>query len=184
PNWLNIDMLKGHGIAFTENRPTRSKIFHGRRVIEHLYQSLNGRGLRSLLRHGDRNSMRFSIESRIPFLTTDFVELLYSLPESFLISPVGETKSIFKIAMRNIVPDEILHRKDKIGFQTPQTELLLANIHTIRELLLDWANNDPIINSNKFIHTLNSILNNKDLQQLWRWMNFAIWKNRVFSQWI
>ena len=33
--------------------------------------------------------MRFSVESRVPFLTIDMAEFLYSLPEDFLISKKG-----------------------------------------------------------------------------------------------
>ncbi|MFP3589735.1 asparagine synthase-related protein, partial [Paraburkholderia sp. SIMBA_055] len=49
---------------------------HGRRLISELTSSLHHRGLQHLLRHGDRNSMRFSIESRVPFLTTGLTEFL------------------------------------------------------------------------------------------------------------
>ena len=70
-----------------------------------------------MLRHGDRNSMYWSIESRVPFLTIDLAEFVLSLPESYLVSRDGETKYIFREAMRGIVPDEILNRRDKIGFQ-------------------------------------------------------------------
>lgn len=81
-------------------------------------------GLPALLRHADRNSMRFSIESRVPFLTTEMAEFLLSVPEPFLVSPQGETKSIFRAAMRGIVPDDILDRRDKIGFATPEKDWL------------------------------------------------------------
>ena len=74
----------------------------------------------SLLRHEDRNSMANSIESRVPFLTTDFAEFLLSLPEEYLVSKSGETKSIFRESMKGIVPQRILGRKDKIGFATPE----------------------------------------------------------------
>jgi len=64
--------------------------------------------------------MRWSVEARVPFLTIELAEFVLSLPESFLVSADGETKSIFRAAMRGIVPDEILDRRDKIGFETPE----------------------------------------------------------------
>jgi asparagine synthase (glutamine-hydrolysing) len=80
--------------------------------------------LASLLRYGDRNAMRFSIENRVPFLTLGLAEFAISLPEEYLISKNGETKSIFRAAMRGIVPDEVLNRRDKIGFETPMGNLV------------------------------------------------------------
>jgi asparagine synthase (glutamine-hydrolysing) len=64
--------------------------------------------------------MSASVESRVPFLDRNLVEFSLSLPENFLISDNGESKSVFRAAMRGIVPDSILDRRDKIGFETPQ----------------------------------------------------------------
>jgi len=116
PTWLNADVLFEGGIVCRYPRQRASDQAMGRRLVAELGLSLTRRGLPALLRHGDRNSMRFSVESRVPFLTTDMADLLLSLPESYLISPRGETKHVFRAAMRGIVPDEVLNRRDKIGF--------------------------------------------------------------------
>ena len=65
-----------------------------------------------------------SIEARVPFLSRDLIEFLFKLPEDFLVSNDGRTKSVFRSAMRGIVPSEILDRKDKIGFAVPEKFLL------------------------------------------------------------
>jgi asparagine synthase (glutamine-hydrolysing) len=39
-----------------------------------------------------------------------------SLPENYPLSPQGETKHILRKAINGIVPDEILNRRDKMGF--------------------------------------------------------------------
>ncbi len=72
--------------------------------------------------------MRFSVESRVPFLTIPFAKLALSMPEEYLISNYGQTKNIFREAMQGIVPDEILYRKDKIGFSTPE-DRWLSSMH-------------------------------------------------------
>jgi asparagine synthase (glutamine-hydrolysing) len=121
PPWLNSKYVASKGVTVSPPKlPTHSPEGQGRRLVEQLREALTGNGLQSLLRHGDRNSMRWSIESRVPFLTTELAEFLLTLPESFLLSPQGETKHIFRAAMRGIVPDAILDRKDKIGFETPE----------------------------------------------------------------
>ncbi len=76
--------------------------------------------LPSLLRYEDRNSMVHSIESRVPFLTRPLAEFAFSLPERFLVAGDGSGKSVLRAALRGIVHDEILDRRDKIGFQTPE----------------------------------------------------------------
>lgn len=38
------------------------------------------------------------------------------MPEDFLVSKQGQTKHLFREAMRGIVPNEILDRRDKIGY--------------------------------------------------------------------
>ena len=82
--------------------------------------------LPALLRYEDRNSMAHSIESRVPFLTPRLVEFVQRLPEAFLIADDGLTKNVFRRAMRGIVPDAILDRRDKIGFEPPQRKWLAA----------------------------------------------------------
>jgi asparagine synthase (glutamine-hydrolysing) len=85
---------------------------------------MTDRGLPALLRHSDRNSMHWSMESRVPFLTHEFAQFTLGLPEDHLVSASGETKSVFRAAMRGIVPDAILDRRDKIGFETPEGDWL------------------------------------------------------------
>lgn len=72
-----------------------------------------------LLRYEDRNSMAWSIESRVPFMDYRFVEFNMSLPEH-LIFPNGTRKYILREAMRPIFPQKIYERKDKMGFVTPE----------------------------------------------------------------
>lgn len=76
-----------------------------------------------LLRYEDRNSMAFSIESRVPFLETDLVNFVLSLPANFKIRN-GFTKAILRDAISGIVPDEVRLRISKLGFPTPEIEWL------------------------------------------------------------
>ena len=70
--------------------------------------------------------MAFSIESRVPFLTPVLARFAFSMPESYLISPDGVPKALLRAAMRGIVPDTILDRRDKIGFAVPVASLLAS----------------------------------------------------------
>jgi asparagine synthase (glutamine-hydrolysing) len=121
PN-LNESALKERRINM--EFPRRVLVDRSTPTISYLKEELRSiyryRGLPALLRHGDRNSMSASVESRVPFLDRNLVEFSLTLPENFLISDNGESKSVFRSAMRGIVPDSILDRRDKIGFETPQ----------------------------------------------------------------
>lgn len=95
-----------------------------RSLKDYLWQTLNRTILPQLLHFEDRNSMRVSLESRVPFLNVDLVDYVYGLPEHFLVGDDGTLKRVFRAAMKGIVPDEILERRDKIGFQPPEHALL------------------------------------------------------------
>lgn len=125
PPWLQASVMAERGVQTNAlHRGASTPEGHGRRLAETLREQLQGRGLAALLRHGDRNAMRWSVESRVPFLTTDLAEYALSLPEHFLLAPNGESKSVLRGAMRGIVPDALLDRRDKIGFETPEASWL------------------------------------------------------------
>ncbi len=89
-----------------------------------------------LLKWEDRNSMAFSIESRVPFLDVNLVELLLSVPPEMNMRR-GWTKYLFRKAMSERLPDEICWRKDKKGFETPQEKWM--NDGHFHNALLKWA---------------------------------------------
>lgn len=178
PAWLDSCFLKERGVVCLASHDLLDNTADagGRRVVAALRQSLTGKGLNSLLRHGDRNSMRWSVESRVPFLTTDMAEFLLSLPEIYLISRQGETKHIFRAAMRGIVPDGILDRKDKVGFATPEQ----AWMKQLGSKVFDWldsADDLPFLNAAKCRSEVKSIIDGSrpfDFRA-WRLVNFCRW---------
>lgn len=176
PNWLNAEVLKNQGIICNHPKEKYQITERGRRVIADLANALCKRGLPHLLRHSDRNAMKYSIENRVPFLTIPMAELMLSLPESYLISNQGETKSVFRAAMRGIVPDEVLYRRDKVGFETPELDWLIRH----QKIFKIWLTEDlglPFINQEKVSKSFDDILNGKKSfsWQAWRWINFYRW---------
>ncbi len=88
-----------------------------------LYSDLVRYSIPQLLRYEDKNSMRWSIETRVPFLDYRFVELAMSLSSDCKIRK-GVTKHILRKALKDLVSPRILERKDKIGFVTPDEDWL------------------------------------------------------------
>ncbi|MGM0767026.1 MAG: asparagine synthase (glutamine-hydrolyzing) [Pseudomonadota bacterium] len=176
PLWLNGEYLAKNGVRFTEARAPMSDQNRGQRVKEALVNSLMQRGLPSLLRHGDRNSMAFSIESRVPFLTLPLADFLLSLPEHYLISQDGVTKHVFREAMRGIVPDSHLDRKDKIGFATPESTWL----NSMADVLKGWIDQAPdiaFLNKESLFQEFDEVMEGKRSfdGRVWRWVNYLRW---------
>lgn len=115
PGWLNAAWF---GAAAIEHRPhvpeARSPLAAA------LIDAVTGSSLPMLLRYADRNAMWASVENRVPYLTTELVDFAASLPDEILIAPDGTLKHVLRSALRGLVPDAILDRRDKIGFETPE----------------------------------------------------------------
>lgn len=99
--------------------PTKPKKRFKDLLKNSLYENLTFSALREYLRYEDKNSMRFSLESRLPFLDYRVVQSVYSLNNEEKIK-----NGVSKFALRNIakgkIPGETLNRKDKMGFVSPQ----------------------------------------------------------------
>lgn len=76
-------------------------------------------GLEELLRFADRNSMAHAVEVRLPFLDHVLVEFLFTLPSELKIHN-GWTKWLLRKSVEDMLPQEIVWRKDKVGFEPPQ----------------------------------------------------------------
>lgn len=78
-----------------------------------------------LLRYEERNSMRHSIEARLPFLDYKLVEVAFSMDDHFKIRN-GWAKHVLRVAMAGLVPKNILWRKSKFGFEAPRANWIKA----------------------------------------------------------
>ncbi len=86
-----------------------------------LYFTAMQGGLQELLRYADRNSMAHSREVRLPFLQHDLVQFIFQLCSGCKIQN-GFTKFILRKSMNQRLPDLIVWRKDKVGFEPPQQQ--------------------------------------------------------------
>ncbi len=73
-----------------------------------------------LLHCEDRNSMAFSIETRLPYLDYRLVDYSFSLPHRYKINKAKTKLLLHKIA-RDVIPTNVYYRQDKMGFSTPGT---------------------------------------------------------------
>ena len=89
------------------------------RLNDMLYFSTFQSGLEELLRYADRNSMAHGREVRLPFLSHELVEFVFSLPSCYKIHD-GWTKYLLRRTMDADLPQKITWRKEKTGFEPPQ----------------------------------------------------------------
>jgi asparagine synthase (glutamine-hydrolysing) len=144
----------------------------------HLYQDLTETSIPALLRYADRNSMAFSIESRLPFLDYRLVEFVFSLPADMKFHD-SVTKIILRKAMHGVIPHEIENRQDKMGFVTPESVWFREGM---KKLL------DEVIYSESIVSR--SIFNIDVVRQEWedyksqkRNDSFIIWRLACLELW-
>lgn len=122
-----------------------------------LLKDTTSTGLKTLLRYGDRNSMAFSREVRLPFLNHELTEFIFSLPIHFLLNK-GWTKYILRKAVEDVLPTEIAWRKDKIGFEPPQDDW----VEKLRPLYADYKSKTNYLD----------LTNGKKVSEItdWKWL--------------
>jgi asparagine synthase (glutamine-hydrolysing) len=151
------------------------------RLRETLRHTLTTTSLPPLLRYEDRNAMSVSIESRVPFLTTDLVAFALSLPEEHLLSDDATSKAVLRKALRGLVPDGILDRRDKVGFATPEQRWLTSQRDWVTATLSsETARRIPELNVDGMLREWQALLDGKvgfDWR-FWRWLNLILWTER------
>jgi asparagine synthase (glutamine-hydrolysing) len=84
----------------------------------------------------DRMSMAVSLEARAPLLDHKLIDFVTGVPASLKLAGL-ETKHLFKEAVKDLIPTEILHRP-KQGFGVPIQEWINQQLRTrIRDTLSD-----------------------------------------------
>jgi asparagine synthase (glutamine-hydrolysing) len=126
-----------------------------------------------LLRFEDKNSMRFGIETRLPFLDYRLVEFALGLSTRVKLNS-GWTKWPLRAAMQNVLPANICWRKDKIGFAAPDQLWLSQHTPTMREKVI----NSPLVARYVDMKMLKKRFERLDLGMRWRLYCVALWGER------
>ncbi|MGG1596245.1 asparagine synthase (glutamine-hydrolyzing) [Paenibacillus naphthalenovorans] len=98
--------------------------------------------LPALLHVEDRVSMAWGLESRVPLLDHRIVELMASIPPTIKFKN-GEPKYLFRQVIKNIIPSEVMNRKDKMGFPVPLHLWYQKSLKGfVKDILLDQTAKD------------------------------------------
>jgi asparagine synthase (glutamine-hydrolysing) len=105
--------------------------------------------LHQLLQEDDRNASAFSIENRVPFVDHRLVEYVNTIPSIYKMYG-GWSKWLLRLAMKGLLPERILWRKDKIGFFTPVSKWIRHKDSPIPALMRSFG----ITESGRYPHFL------------------------------
>ncbi|NCD09499.1 MAG: asparagine synthase [Negativicutes bacterium] len=137
--------------------------------------------LPALLQIEDRVSMAVSIESRVPLLDRRIVDLVTTMPPPLKFQG-GRTKHILKKAIRGLLPDLILDRKDKMGFPVPLKEWMQGGVvrDFVSDILLSRKSVERGIYSAK---ALRSMIDQQGVgnRQLWGALCLELWHLRFID---
>ena len=131
-----LESLGGGARAVDDARALAGRVLTGDPVDALLYIDSKTYLPGDILTKVDRMSMAVSLEARVPLLDHKLIETVVGIPSSLKLGG-GETKRIFKRAVRGLIPDEILDRP-KQGFGIPIAEWINAELRErMRDTLTD-----------------------------------------------
>jgi asparagine synthase (glutamine-hydrolysing) len=142
--------------------------------------------LPGLLHQEDRISMAWSIESRVPLLDYRLVELAAKMP-SWMKVRNGTLKCILRAAMKGIVPNVILERRDKKGFPVPIGPWFRGELRPYLEanLLKNNLLSDSLVDPDAVREMVRQHVAGKvdwgDV--LWKVLNTEVWLNQADQGW-
>lgn len=137
-----------------------------------------------ILRWEDKNSMRWSIETRPPFLDFILTESALAIPSDEKLQS-GKRKVIFKEAIGDMIPDMISRRNDKIGFAAPADDFFRNDkiIEFCKSIIYSdsfkrrpywkWARIEKLFNDH-----IRRKINIGDT--IFKWINLEIWLRMYF----
>jgi asparagine synthase (glutamine-hydrolysing) len=171
--WLNHKLLRELCIDGMDER------WEKRELREAMILTLVKTSIPHLLRWEDKNSMRWSIESRVPFLDFNLVEAAMSVPSEKKLKD-GRTKIIFKEAVDDILPEMIKNRKDKIGFAAPDSEFFRnPKVMEYCKAIIESESfgKRPYWNVDNVRRIYNNFITGKssDCSSIMKWINLEVW---------
>lgn len=137
--------------------------------------------LPALLQVEDRMSMAHGLESRVPLLDHPLVEFLATVPADVKFKG-GQMKQLMKTVYRDILPDGILKRRDKMGFPVPLKEWFEG---TLREFVTDIfdqqrARHRDHFNSDVMLASFQSA--SRFSRKTWGLLSLELWHQRFHDR--
>lgn len=171
---LLAQVLPREIMANPSHRPStpNEKTFHGRTLANMTYRAMN-----YWLRSGGKSDYGIPIESRAPFLDYRVVEYCCRLPPEYLIHS-GWHKNVLRMAVKDYVPEQVLWRRQKMGFPFPFREWLLESKKKVRHNIYDI--DCPHVDTRSLLVIYDKFVRVAPIT-LWRLISLALWWRRVIE---
>lgn len=174
---MMMSLVSVKNLRSTEKHPFDSIPYRDNSIFNIACRQLLHYPLQKYLHFDDRLSMSNSVEARVPFLDHRLVEFTTQLPADYL-DGIGEPKKIIKYGLKDILPEKIRNRFDKIGFVTAE-EKWVKETHTaeFRQMLEKAVKNSKGIIKPDALDYFDNICAGKlpfDYTY-WRLISFGIW---------
>ena len=128
----------------------------------------------------DKMTMAASLEARVPFLDKELVSWASSIPTNLKLKNNIE-KYILRLAVKNILPPEILKRK-KQGFSTPVSHWLKRDLAEISGEILDkLSKRNDLINPNYIKNVKKNRFKWYFTTRVWNLIMFELWYETFFE---
>ncbi len=129
-----------------------------------------------LLMRVDRMTMASSVEGRVPFLDHKLVELALSIPTAAK-TRGGELKRILKLAVRDMVPDDVIKRR-KQGFGAPMREWMPRGLGAvIHDRVTHFADTTGLLDPAR----VREYLPKAEWSKAWLLFTLAAWHDRYIA---
>ncbi|TWJ12161.1 asparagine synthase (glutamine-hydrolysing) [Stackebrandtia albiflava] len=141
--------------------------------------------LQSLLRYEDRNTMRFSVEGRVPFLDANLLRHLWRHDDSMIIRR-GWNKRALRDATRALLPPVINRRRNKIGFTTPEEAWFLRMKNSLHEIFTSESfGRRRYFDQAAVVRAFRAYLAGRasaETMTFWRLLNVELWMRTFIDQ--
>ena len=155
--------------SFKKSLNNKIKVFSS--VFELQKNELFSLQLPHLLKYEDKNAMSYSIETRVPFVDHRNVETALSIDSELKIKN-GWSKYILRKIMDKIMPDSLVWRKDKIGFELDEDHFFKTIEKEFFELLIESEIAKKLLNKNQNVDSLSRL----STRHKWRLYNLIKWE--------
>jgi asparagine synthase (glutamine-hydrolysing) len=129
--------------------------------------------------------MAFGVEARVPFLDYRLIEFVFKAPNAMRFGH-GLNKRVLRKASKGLIPEQVRHRRDKLGYTTPEAAWLRGPCSGAIERILD----SPAIAMHGYIRPevareqFKSFLSGAPVAPaiVWRWVSLELWLRTFIDQ--
>jgi asparagine synthase (glutamine-hydrolysing) len=137
--------------------------------------------LPALLHVEDRMSMAHGIESRVPLLDHPLIEFAATVPADLKFEG-GNMKHLLKSAFADTLPDDILHRRDKMGFPVPLKEWFAGELRDMAQDIFRTikSRHRPYINADAVLANFDTV--GRFSRKTWGLLSLELWHQRFHDR--